>query len=149
LFAWFGLAAVELATGDLRRTATIGASFAGTDACTGLAEHAVTGLMDVADAMTDPGKAARALLDLGGRPMLRVTADQVRSRLAAASLLFGAGDFHAAEDTIHDALTCCEAIDSPLAGACRIFLARLRRADGRHAAPGHGTALLPPGSGRC
>jgi hypothetical protein len=64
LFAWASLATVELAAGDLRRTATIGASFAGTDACTGLVEHAVTGLMDVAGAMTDPGRAARALLDL-------------------------------------------------------------------------------------
>jgi predicted ATPase/DNA-binding CsgD family transcriptional regulator len=133
LFAWFGLAGVELATGDLRRTATIGASFAGTDACTGLVEHAVTGLMDVAVAITDPGKAARALLDLGGRPMLRVAGDQVRSRLAAAALLFRAGDPGAAEGAIHEALTRCEAIDSPLAGACRIFLARLRRADGRQA----------------
>ncbi len=133
LFAWASLATVELATGDLRRTATIGASFAGTDACTGLVEHAVTGLMDIAGAMTDPGKAACALLDLGGRPVLRVAGDYVRYRLAAATLLLGAGDPGAADGTIHDALTRCEAIDSPLAGACRIFLARLRRADGRQA----------------
>jgi DNA-binding CsgD family transcriptional regulator len=131
LFAWASLATVELATGDLRRTAAIAASFAGTDACTGLVEHAVTGLMDVADAMTDPGTAARALLDLCDRPVLRVAGDRVRYRLAAASLLFQAGDLRTAGGAIHDALTRCEAIDSPLAGACRIFLARLRRADGR------------------
>jgi predicted ATPase/DNA-binding CsgD family transcriptional regulator len=131
LFAWASLATVELATGDLRRTATIGASFAGTDACTGLVEHAVTGLMDVAGAMTDPGTAARALLDLCDRPVLRVAGDRVRYRLAAASLLFRAGDLRAAEGVIHDALARCQAIGSPLAGACRIFLARLRRADGR------------------
>jgi DNA-binding CsgD family transcriptional regulator len=133
LFAWASLATVELATGDLRRTATIAASFADTDACTGLVEHAVTALMDVADAMTDPGTAALALLDLCDRPVLRVAGDRVRYRLAAASLLFQAGDLRAAEGAIHDALTRCEAIGSPLAGACRILLARLRRADGRQA----------------
>jgi DNA-binding CsgD family transcriptional regulator len=131
LFAWASLATVELAVGDLRRTAAIAASFVGTDACTGLLEHAVTGLMDIAGAMTDPGKAARALLDLSGRPVLRVAGDYVRYRLAAATLLLRAGDPGAADGTIHDALTRCEAIDSPLAGACRILLARLRRADGR------------------
>ena len=131
LFAWASLATVELAAGDLRRTATIGASFAGTNACTGLVEHAVTGLMDVAGAMTDPGIAARALLDLCDRPVLRVAGDRVRYRLAAASLLCRAGDLRAAEGVIHDALARCQAIGSPLAGACRIFLARLRRAGGR------------------
>jgi DNA-binding CsgD family transcriptional regulator len=131
LFAWASLAATELATGDLRRTATIAASFAGTDACTGLVEHAVTSLMDVSGAMTDPSRAARALLDLSGRPLLRVAGDHVRYRLAAASLLLRAGDLRAAEGTIQDALKASETIGSPLAGACRIFLARLRRADGR------------------
>jgi DNA-binding CsgD family transcriptional regulator len=133
LFAWASLATVELAIGDLRRTATIGASFAGTDACTGLVEQAVTGLMDVAGAMTDPGKAALALLYLGGRALLRFAGDYVRYRLVAASLLFRAGDLRAAEGAIHDALARCQAIDSPLAGACRTFLARLRRADGNQA----------------
>ena len=133
LFAWAGLAAAELATGDPRRTAAIEAAYAGTDACTGLVEHAVTALMDVAAAMTDPGKAAHALLDLADRPLLRVAGDQVRYRLAAAALLLRAGDPGAAEGAIHDALDRCEAIDSPLAGTCRIFLARLRRGDGKQA----------------
>ena len=44
LFAWAGLATAELATGDLRRTAAIEASFAGTDAFTGPVEHAITAL---------------------------------------------------------------------------------------------------------
>jgi predicted ATPase/DNA-binding CsgD family transcriptional regulator len=130
LFAWAGLATAELATGDLRRTATIEASFAGTDACTGLVEHAVTFLMYVAGAMTDRGKATHALLDLGDRALLRVTGDHIRYRLAAATLLFEAGDLRAAEGVIHDTLSRCEAIDSPLAGSCRVSLARLRRADG-------------------
>ena len=118
LFAWGGLATAELATGDLRRTATIEASFANTDACTGLVEHAVTGLSRVASAMTDPGKAAHALLDLAGLPLLRVAGDHIRYRLAAAALLFQAGDHRAAESTLQDALNRCEAIGSPLAGAC-------------------------------
>jgi hypothetical protein len=45
-------------------------------------------------------------------------------------LLFQAGDLRAAEGTIRDTLNRCETLGSPLAGACRIFLARLRRADG-------------------
>jgi DNA-binding CsgD family transcriptional regulator len=134
LFAWAGLATVELATGDLRRTATIQASFAGTDACTGLVEHAVTGLMQVASAMTGPASAAHALLDLAERPLLRVAGDRVRYRLAAATLLFGTGDLRAADSAAQDTLSSCEAIGSPLAGACRVFLARLRRADGNRAA---------------
>ena len=133
LFAWASLATVELATGDLRRTTAIGASFTGTDARTGLVEHAVTGLTHVAGAMTDPGEAAQALLDLADRPALRVAGDHVRYRLAAAALLLQAGDLRAAEGTIQDAQARCEAIDSPLAGACRVFRARLRRADGRQA----------------
>ena len=59
LMAWASLATVELATGNLRRTATIGASFAGTDARTGLVEHAVTGLTHVSGAMTDPARSPR------------------------------------------------------------------------------------------
>ena len=198
LFAWASLATAELATGDLRRTAAIEASFARTDAFTGPVEHAITALSHVAGAMTDPGNAARALLDLAGRLMFRVTGDHIRYQLAAATLLFRAGDLREADSTLHDALSRCDAIDSPLAGACRVFLARLRRADGsqaeaerlahqglaeiddaglqpempdalevlgglarcrtpgrraapadrrRNAAPGHGTALPPPGSG--
>jgi hypothetical protein len=131
LFAWASLATAELAAGDLRRTAAIGASFTGTGARTGLVEHAVAGLTHVAGAMTDPGEAAHALLDLADRPALRVAGDHVRYRLAAAALLLQADDLRAAEGTIQDAQARCEAIDSPLAGACRVFLARLRRADGR------------------
>ena len=133
LFAWASLATAELATGDLRRTAAIEASFAGTDAFTGPVEHAITALSHVASAMTDPGNAARALLYLAGRPMLRATGDHIRYQLAAATLLFRAGDLRAAESTLHDALSRCEDIDSPLAGACQVFLARLRRADGNQA----------------
>jgi predicted ATPase/DNA-binding CsgD family transcriptional regulator len=133
LFAWAGLATVELAAGDLRRTATIEASFTGTGARTGLVEHAVAGLTHVSCAMTDPGEAAQALLDLADRPALRVAGDHIRYRLAAAALLLQAGGLRAAEGTIQDARARCEAIDSPLAGACRVFLARLRRADGRQA----------------
>jgi len=133
LFAWASLATAELATGDLRRTAAIEASFAGTDTFTGPVEHAITGLSHVASAMTDPGNAARALLYLAGRPMFRATGDHIRYQLAAATLLFRAGDLRAAESTLHDALSRCEAIASPLAAACRVFLARLRRADGNQA----------------
>jgi hypothetical protein len=82
LFAWAGLATVELATGDLRRTGTIEASFAGRDAFTGVVKQAVTGLAHLAGAMTDPGTAAQILLDLADRPMLRVAGDHVRYRLA-------------------------------------------------------------------
>lgn len=130
LFAWASLATAELATGDLRRTATIEASFADTDAYTGPIEHTVTGLSHVASAMTDPAGAARALLYLAGRPMFRATGDHIRYQLAAASLLIRAGDLRAAESPLHDAVSRCEAIGSPLAGACRISLARIRRADG-------------------
>ena len=133
LFAWASLATAELATGDLRRTAAIEASFAGIDAFTGPVEHAITALSHVASAMTDPGNAAHALLYLAGRPMLRATGDHIRYQLAAATLLFRAGDLRAAESTLHDALSRCEDIDSPLAGACRVFLARLRHADGNQA----------------
>ena len=134
LFAWASLATVELATGDLRRTATIAASFADIDACTGPVEHAVTSLGHVASAITDPANAAPALLDLAGRSLLRFAGDHIRCQLAAATLLFRAGDLRAAEAVIHDALSRCEAIGSPLAGACRVFLARLHRADGNQAA---------------
>ena len=90
--------------------------------------------MHVARAMTDPASAAHALLDLGERPLLRVAGDRIRYRLAAATLLFGTGDRRVAESTVQDMLSRCEAIGSPLAGACRVFLARLRRADGNRAA---------------
>ena len=133
LFAWASLATAELATGDPRRTAAIEASFAGTDAFTGPVEHAITALSHAASAMTDPGNAARALLYLAGRPMFRATGDHIRYQLAAATLLYRAGDLRAADSTLHDALSRCEAIDSPLAGACRVFQARLRRADGNQA----------------
>jgi predicted ATPase/DNA-binding CsgD family transcriptional regulator len=133
LFAWAGLATVELATGNLQRTATIGSTFADADARTGPLQRAITDLMHVADALTDPGKAAHALLDLSDRPLVRIAGDHIRYRLAAASFLTQAGDRRAAEDTIQDTLSRCEAIDSPLAGACRILLARLRRADGHQA----------------
>jgi len=122
LFAWAGLATVELAAGDLRRTATIGASFTGTDARTGLVEHAVAGLTHVAGAMSDPGEAVHALLDLADRPAWRVAGDHVRYRLAAAALLLQAGNLRAAEGTIRDAQARCEAIDSRWpgpAGYCR------------------------------
>jgi DNA-binding CsgD family transcriptional regulator len=66
--------------------------------------------------------------------MFRATGDHIRYQLAAATLLFRAGDLRAAESTLHDTPSRCEAIDSPLAGACRVFLARLRRADGDRAA---------------
>jgi ATP/maltotriose-dependent transcriptional regulator MalT len=131
LFAWAGLATVELATGDLRRTGAIEASFAGRDAFTGAVRQAVTGL--ARRAMADPGGAAQILLDLADRPMLRVAGDHVRYRLAAAALLVQAGDLRAAEGAIQDTLHRCETLGSPLAGACRIFRARLRRADGRQA----------------
>jgi hypothetical protein len=62
--------------------------------------------------------------------VVRVAGDHVRYRLAAASLLLRAGDFPGAEGTIQDTLNRCEAIESPLAGACQIFLARVRRAGG-------------------
>jgi DNA-binding CsgD family transcriptional regulator len=74
------------------------------------------------------------LLDLAERPLLRVAGDRVRYRLAAATLLFGTGDLRAADSAAQDTLSSCEAIGSPLAGACRVFLARLRRADGNRAA---------------
>ena len=96
LFAWASLATAELATGDLRRTAAIEASFAGTDAFTGPVEHAITGLSHVTSAMTDPGNAAHALLYLADRPMFRATGDHIRYQLAAATLLFRAGDLRAA-----------------------------------------------------
>ena len=98
MFAWASLTTVELAIGDLRRTAAIEASFAGTDAFTGLVEQAITGLMDVASAMTDPGKAARALLY---QPAVRcrATGDYIRFQLVAATLLFRAGDLREAEST--------------------------------------------------
>jgi hypothetical protein len=65
--------------------------------------------------------------------MFRATGDHIRYQLAAATLLFRAGDLRAAESTLHDALSRCEHIDSPLAGAGRVSLARLRRADGNQA----------------
>jgi predicted ATPase/DNA-binding CsgD family transcriptional regulator len=133
LFAWAGLATVGLATGDLRRTGTIEASFAGRDAFTGVVKQAVTGLAHLAGALADPGRAAQILLDLADRPMLRVAGDHVRYRLAAAALLLQAGDLRAAEGTIQDTLNRCATLGSPLAGACRIFLARLRRGESKQA----------------